>query len=82
MTRCTPECNVFICAARRECKRKRIAQMWKYQATMEEVEDEDAWVHIRGGVTEGELLAENELVEEVIKEHFIQKKESYWRRMN
>jgi hypothetical protein len=46
LTRCPAECNVFIRAARKDHKRKKIADRWKYKVTMEEVEDEDEDAHI------------------------------------
>ena len=76
MTHCPSECNVFIHAARRERKRRRIAEMWKYRAMMEEVEDKDVDAHIRGGVTEeGVLLEVNEVLPDTMEEHFIRKME-------
>ena len=74
MAHCPPECNVFIHAARRECKPKWIAQMWKYRATIEKVEDEDTGMHIRGGVTEeGALMKENGALPNTMEEHFIRR---------
>ena len=50
--------------------------MWKYRATTEEVEDEDADAHIKGGVTEeGVLMEENGVLPEMMEEHFIRKME-------
>ena len=59
--------------------------MWKYRATMEEVEDEDADAHIRGGVTEeGVLLEANKVLPNTMEEHFIRKLErpASWGNMN
>ena len=76
MTCCPPECNVFIRAARREHKQRKIAQAWKYRATIKEIKDEDVQVHIRGGVTEGDILMEeNDALPDTMEEHYIRKME-------
>jgi hypothetical protein len=58
MTWCPLECNVFIHVEKKECKQKRITTKWKYRVMVEEVEDEDAQAHIRGGKMEGDILIE------------------------
>jgi hypothetical protein len=76
MTQCPPECNVFIHMANKEQKQKRIATRWKYRVTVEEVEDEDMQVHIRGRTTEGDVLMEGvEMLPQTMEEHFIRKTE-------
>ena len=41
MTWCPHECNVSIRSAKKEKKKKKIAEGWKYCPTIEEVEDEE-----------------------------------------
>jgi len=71
MTRCPQECNVWIRHAKKERKRKRIADRWRYTPSVEEVKDEDAHAHHIGG-----LMGEHEdsVLEEIARE-FIQKTE-------
>ena len=59
--------------AKKEAKYySKIAQAWKYRATVEEIEDKDAQVHIRGGVTEGDMLMEeNDALPDMMEEHYI-----------
>ena len=50
--------------------------MWKYCATVEEIEDKDTQAHIRGGVTEGDIvMEENDALPDMMEEHFIRKTE-------
>jgi hypothetical protein len=46
MTRCPRECNVFIWNMKKEKKRQKIAEKWRYQPTVEEVADEGYYVCI------------------------------------
>jgi hypothetical protein len=72
LTCCPAECNVFIQTARKDHKRKKITDRWKYKVTMEEVDDEDRDAHIRGGVIEEK---EDTILEEIVEEYFIRKME-------
>jgi hypothetical protein len=44
-TQCPQECNVFIRVAKKEQKQRRIAEKWKYKPSIEEVDDEEAYIH-------------------------------------
>ena len=70
MSRCPRECNVWIRAATKERKRRKLAEKWKYKATVEEVEDEEEFVR-RGGT-----MVENDgILEEIVEEVFIRRAE-------
>jgi hypothetical protein len=71
LTHCPAECNVFIRAARKDCKWKKIADRWKYRVMIEEEDDEEWDAHIHGGVIEEEDM----ILEKIIEEHFIRKME-------
>jgi len=66
MSRCPRECNVWIRAATKERKRRKLAEKWKYKATVEEVEDEEEFVR-RGGT----MMEDDGILEEIVEEVFI-----------
>ena len=72
LTHCLSECNVFIQTVKEDQKWKKISEKWKYKVMMEEVDDEEAEVHIRSGI----LDDANTIMDKIIEEHFIRKTES------
>jgi len=66
MSRCPRECNVWIRATTKERKRRKLAEKWKYKATVEEVEDEEEFVR-RGGT----MIEDDGVLEEIVEEVFI-----------
>jgi len=66
MSRCPRECNVWIRAATKERKQRKLAEKWKYKATVEEVEDEEEFVR-RGGT----MMEDDGILEEIVEEVFI-----------
>ena len=69
LIRCPSECNVFIRAAKKDCKQKKLAKKGKYKVTMEEVDDEEMTAQIRSGI----LDDTNTIMEEIMEKHFIRK---------
>jgi hypothetical protein len=70
MTRCPRECNVFIRNVKKEKKRQKIAEKWRYQPATEEVADEEYYVRRATIPEESETV---EIAEEVAEEFFIRK---------
>jgi len=57
---------VWIRAATKERKQRKLAEKWKYKATVEEVEDEEEFVR-RGGT----MMEDDGILEEIVEEVFI-----------
>lgn len=71
MTRCPRECNVFICSAKKDKKKKKLAEKWKYQPSIEEVEDEE--IFIRSASISAEPDKPNDSSNELVNEFFVHK---------
>jgi len=61
---------VWIRAATKERKRRKLAEKWKYKATVEEVEYEEEFVR-RGGT----MVEDDGILEEIVEEVFIRQAE-------
>jgi len=57
---------VWIRAATKERKWRKLAEKWKYKATVEEVKDEEEFVR-RGGT----MIEDDGVLEEIVEEVFI-----------